>query len=130
MRSALLTAAAALALAALPPLAAAQAQDAQTTSDIRCVIVAGTLAQNDDPQLKSLGTTSLLYFWGRLEGRGATANAAAQIIEEARKMTADDVKAQAQTCGNMVSAAGQSLQDIGDTLQKQNGANPAPAAPK
>ena len=121
--------AAALALAAIPPPASAQPDDSLTVSDIRCVIVAGTLAQSDDQSLKNLGTASLLYFWGRLEGRGATANAAARIIDEAHKMTADDVKAQAKTCGDMVTAAGQSLQDIGDTLSKQTGANPAPAPP-
>ena len=131
MRPALLAAAAlALLAAAQSPPAAAAPDDAKSVSDIRCVIVAGTLAQSDDPQAKNLGTASLLYFWGRLEGRGDTANAAARITEQARGMTADTIKAQAKICGDQVTAAGQALQDIGDTLQKQNGANPAPAPPK
>jgi hypothetical protein len=137
MRPALLAAAALALVAAQPPPAAAApaatvsaANDPKSVSDIRCVIVAGTLAQSDDPQAKSLGTASLLYFWGRLEGRGDTANAAARITEQARGMTADSIKTQAKICGDQVTAAGQALQDIGDTLQKQSGANPAPAPPK
>ena len=47
-------------------------------------------------------------------------------------MTADDVKAQAQTCANLSKAAGQHITDISDSLQKTLGARaaPPPAAPE
>jgi hypothetical protein len=41
-------------------------------------------------------------------------------------MSADDIKAQAQTCAAMVSAAGQALQDLGTAVQGRiGGAAPA-----
>src|ERR1700749_4761507 len=96
-----LTLAAALALGAAPLAAAAAPDDAVTRTDMRCLFVSGALAQSDDPELKSIGTLSLFYFWGRLEGRGATSDIAPRLIELSKNMTADDVKAEAQTCANM-----------------------------
>jgi len=116
MRPLLLAGALASALVAGPALA-----DDPTTTDVRCVIVAGTLAGQTDPDLQKLGDASLLYFWGRLEGRGQTANISARVSDEAAKMTADDIKAQVQTCGAMVSAAGQSLQALGEAVQARVG---------
>ena len=104
------------------PPSAGPSDEAKTITDVRCVIVAGSLSQSDDPDLQKLGTTSLLYFWGRLEGRGATANLDARIINEAGKMSADDMKAQAQTCAAMVSAAGEGLQDLSAALKQRLGA--------
>ena len=125
MRPALILAAA-LALGALPAAASAQTSDL-TTTDVRCVIVSGALAQSEDPQMKAIGFASLLYFWGRLEGRGASANIAPQVIAQARTMSADDIKSQAQTCNALVTGAGQSIQDLSNTLQKELGGAAAPA---
>jgi hypothetical protein len=127
MRHALALAAACAALASGLPAAAQGADEARNVTDIRCVIVSGAIAQSDDPQTKQIGEASLLYFLGRLEGRGATSNLVARIVDQAGKMSADDMKAQVPTCGAMVTAAGQSLQDLGAALEKQNGASPSPA---
>ena len=126
MRPALILAAA-LALGALPAAAAPAAAD-PTTTDLRCLFVSGALAQSDDPDLKNIGTLSLFYFWGRIEGRMPAAQIAPRLIAEAKTMTPDDVKAQAQVCANMSKAAIQSLSDISDALQKSLG--PPPAAPQ
>jgi hypothetical protein len=134
MRPALLLAAA-LALGALPaaasptrpPATVAASGEATTTTDLRCLFVSGALAQSDDPDLKNIGTLSLFYFWGRIEGRMPADEVAARLIDEARKMTPDEIKAQAQTCANLSKAASQALSDISDTLQKALG--PPPAAP-
>jgi uncharacterized protein YggE len=134
MRPALLLAAA-LALGALPaaasstraPATVAASGEATTTTDLRCLFVSGALAQSDDPELKNIGTLSLFYFWGRIEGRLPTGEIAQRLIEEARKMTPEDVKGQAQTCANMSRAASQNLSDISDALQKSLGPPPAPA---
>jgi 2C-methyl-D-erythritol 2,4-cyclodiphosphate synthase len=132
MRPALLLAAA-LALGASPLDADAQPSSgpsdgaaATTVTDVRCVIVSGTLAQSDDPQMKAIGYASLLYFWGRLEGRGATDNVAALIIGQAQRMTPEDVKSQEQICNALVTGAGQSLQDLSNTLQKELGGRASP----
>jgi hypothetical protein len=125
MRHALALAAACAALAAGLPAAAQGADDPKTVTDIRCVLVSGAIAQSDDPQTKQIGEASLLYFLGRLEGRGATANLVPRIVEQAGRMSTDDMRAQVQICGPMVTAAGQSLQDLGAALeQKRHGAAP------
>jgi hypothetical protein len=130
MRSApFLAAALAFALAAGPALAqpapapAAQA-DPQTITDVRCILVAGSLSQSADPDLQKLGQVSLLYFLGRIDGRGASPNLAGMIADEAAKMNADDIKTQAQTCGAIFTAASQSLQDLGTALQQKQAATP------
>jgi hypothetical protein len=132
MRSApFLAAALAFALAAGPALAQpapapapAAPADPQTITDVRCILVAGSLSQSTDPDLQKLGQVSLLYFLGRIDGRGASANLATMIADEAAKMSADDIKAQAQTCGAIFTAASQSLQDLGTALQQKQAATP------
>jgi hypothetical protein len=121
-----LFAAAWLALALAPARAASQPVDAATATDIRCVIIAGTMAQSDDPDMKNVGYASMLYFWGRLEGRGQTANLAARVLDEARSMTPAELKAQVPICNALVTGAGQGIQAFSNDLQKQLGG----AAPK
>jgi hypothetical protein len=132
MRPALVLAAA-FAFGALPLAAPAAPDDAVTTSDLRCLFVSGALAQSDDPELKNIGTLSLFYFWGRIEGRGAPNDIAQRLIEQSKKMTADQVKAQVQACADQSKAAGQQITDISDALQKNLGgvaaSPPAPPAP-
>jgi hypothetical protein len=131
MRPALFLAAA-LALGAVPAAAPSSARAAPaaadaTTTDLRCLFVSGALAQSDDPELKNIGTLSLFYFWGRLEGHLPPSEIAQRLIQQAKTMTPDDVKAQAQVCANMSKAASQSLSDISDALAKSLGSPPAAA---
>jgi hypothetical protein len=121
MKPALLAAAALCLAASALAAAPARAEDPKTTTDIRCVVVAISLSGSDDPDVQKVGTTSLLYFWGRLEGRGATEGIAQRILDEAAHMAPDDIKTQSQTCGAMVTAAGQSLQDAGNAIQQKLG---------
>jgi hypothetical protein len=127
MRPALFLAAA-LALGALP--AAAAPADSVAATDIRCLLVSGALAQSDDQELKNIGTLSLFYFWGRLEGRGAPGDIVQRLIDESKKLTPDDVKTQAKGCADMSKSAGQKISDVSDALQKALAAAPAspPAA--
>ena len=129
MRPALVLAAVVLAFGVLPAAAPAAPNDAVTTTDLRCLFVSGALAQSDDPELKNIGTLSLFYFWGRLEGRGAPNDIAQRLIAESKKMTADDVKAQAQACASMSKSAGQQITDISDALQKTLGDGAVSPAP-
>jgi len=134
MRPALLLAAA-LALGALPaaasptrpPATVAASGEAATTTDLRCLMVSAMLAQGDDPELKDIGTLSLYYFWGRLEGRVAAADVAQRLIDQAKTMTADDLKAEARSCADLSRKASQNLSDISDALQKSLGPPPAAA---
>jgi hypothetical protein len=108
---------------ALPP--AARAEDPKSTTDIRCIVVSGTLASSDDPELQSLGRANLFYFMGRLEGRGDTDNLPARIADAESKMTADDMKAQAGVCNGIFTAAMQSLQAVNDAIQQRAGGTAA-----
>jgi hypothetical protein len=110
--------AAALALCAAPALA----DDPATARDIRCVIVGATMAGSDDPQVKQIGAFSVLYFWGRLQGRGEMANISARVLEEESHMSEADFAAEAKTCEAMVTGAGQDLQDLSKEIQKRAGA--------
>ena len=127
MRPALFLAAA-LALGALPAAAPAAPADTVAATDVRCLLVSGALAQSDDPELKNIGTLSLFYFWGRLEGRGAPSDIVQRLIDESKKLSSDDVKAQAKVCADMSKSAGQKISEISDALQKTLGAPAAPPA--
>lgn len=107
--------------AATPSAIPASAEGPRTLTDVRCIIVAGSLAQSDDPDLQKVGQASLIYFWGRLEGRDATADIASRVAEEAAGMTPEAIKQQAGVCGALVTAAGQSLQDLGEAVKQKLG---------
>jgi hypothetical protein len=131
MRPALFLAVA-LALGALPVAAPAAPDTSVVATDVRCLLVSGALAQSDDAELKNIGTLSLFYFWGRLEGRGAPSDIVQRLIDESKKLTPDDVKAQAKVCADMSKGAGQKISDVSDALQKALGgsaAQPPAAAP-
>ena len=127
MRPALFLAAA-LAFGAFPVAALAAPADPVIASDVRCLLVSGALAQSDDAELKNIGTLSLFYFWGRLEGRGAPSDIVQRLIDESKKLSSDDVKAQAKVCADMSKSAGQKISDISDALQKALGPAAAPPA--
>jgi hypothetical protein len=125
MRPALFLAVA-LALGALPVAAPAAPDTSVVATDVRCLLVSGALAQSDDAELKNIGTLSLFYFWGRLEGRGAPSDIVQRLIDESKKLTPDDVKAQAKVCADMSKGAGQKISDVSDALQKALGGSAAP----
>jgi hypothetical protein len=112
------------------PLVDAPAGDPSLT-DMRCMVVASALLGSDDEQMKSLGRANLFYYLGRLQGRGDVANMDARIVEQAAKMTEDDIRAEAKGCGAMFTAAAQALQDMSNAFEQhfggQGGAAPAPA---
>jgi hypothetical protein len=124
MRDALILAAA-LALGALPAAAAPVAAPDPTTTDLRCLMISAMLAQSDAPDLKDIGTLSLYYFWGRLEGRVPPSDVAQRLIDQAKAMSPEDLKTEARGCADMSRKAGQSLSDISDALQKSLGPPPS-----
>jgi hypothetical protein len=101
---------AALADPAPPPAPAAPATADDT--DVRCMVVSGALSQSEDPQVQSLGRAALFYFAGRLEGRGKGANLGAVVAQAYDEMSSADLQKQMQTCGGLLTAATQTLQDI------------------
>jgi hypothetical protein len=123
MRQAPLAAALLGALSLAP--AAAHADD-PSDNDVRCLVVGAALTGSSDASVQSLGRASLLYFAGRLDGRGDGANLAARVAAADAKMSADDLKAQIPKCSALFTAVAQSLQSISDSLRAQT--PPPPAA--
>jgi hypothetical protein len=120
------TALAAAALGAGLVAAASARADDPTTTDIRCVVVSDALSRSADADVQKLGAVGLFYFWGRLEGRGATANIAHRLTDESAKMTADDLKAQARICAAIFAAGTQALQSQrGASQDRSKDAGPA-----
>lgn len=108
--------------------APAGATPTDATTDMRCIVVAGALLGADDEQMKSVGRASLFYYIGRLQGRGDVANLNQRIVEQATKMTGDDIKAQAKTCSAQFTSATQALQDLSDAFQQRFGGQGGAAA--
>ena len=127
MRTPNLVAAAATAVSLALGAGAAHAEDPATTTDIRCLVVSASLSQSPDPDAKRAGGLGLIYFWGRLEGRGATANVDVRLGDEAVKMTPDDIKAEAPTCGTTLTNATNALQAAGEKLSERMQATAPPA---
>jgi len=99
--------------------------------DVRCVVVAPSLAKSPDPRMRSLATTSGLYFIGRLDGRAPELNLPVVIAEQVKSMSADDLRREAQRCGAVLLAQGARLEAIGAVLQKSardSGVAPSPPA--
>ena len=126
MRRTLLIAAAAASLAL--GAGAAHAEDPVTTNDIRCLVVSAALSQSPDQDAKRAGGLGLIYFWGRLEGRGALGGINDRLGDEAVKMSPDDVKAQAPICGAALTGATDALTAAGEKLGERLN-KPAPGAP-
>ena len=100
-------------IAAVTAGAAARAEGPDTTTDIRCLVVAGAFAQKDDPKLKQIGATAFVYFWGRLQGRGDMAGLSDRVKQEIGRMSPDDIQAQAPLCGKMLTDTGDAIQALG-----------------
>src|SRR5580658_8581241 len=128
MRS-LILAAGLLAGAFVSPAAAAPTEDPRTTTDVRCIVVAGSLIASDDAQAQDLGRANLFYFMGRLEGRGDQPDFVKRIVEEEKAMSGPDVQAQAKICGGIFTNAMQTVQSLNDAIQQQAGGT-APTTPK
>jgi hypothetical protein len=114
---------------AAAPAAAAPSGD-PATNDMRCIVVAGALLQSDDEQMRSLGRANLFYYLGRLQGRGDVANLDARIVDQAAKMSAADIGAEAKSCGAMFTAATQALQDLSNAFAQHFRAPGGGTAPK
>jgi hypothetical protein len=119
--------AASAAPAAAAPAAAPVAPAAPPT-DLRCLIVFINLAESDDPQAKQIGRLGLIYFWGRLQGHGSTTGIGDRLIDEVTKMTPDDLKTDADTCGGELNASIKTLSDVGQELGQRIQAAQAAAA--
>ena len=90
--------------------------DAAITADVRCLLMGFILAQNPDAKTKSYGQSAALFYWGRLQGRGALDGLEGRIVQQASWATPEAIADAAQTCGAEMKAAGDDMKALGDRL--------------
>lgn len=96
----------------------AQAQDAETSGDLKCIAVISIVAsQQTDPAAVMSAGMGILYFIGRIEGRIPDFNIENGLRVEAAKLTSASVKSELVRCGGTLTSKGQELQAIGRSMQ-------------
>ena len=91
--------------------------DAAITADVRCLLMGFILAQDADAKTKSYGQTAALFYWGRLQGRGAIDGLQGRIVQQASWANSGGVAEAAQTCGAEMKAAGDDMKALGENLE-------------
>ncbi|MFI4934209.1 MAG: hypothetical protein ACHP7N_06295 [Caulobacterales bacterium] len=96
--------------------------EAAISADTRCLLMGFVLSQDTDPKTKSFGQAASLYYWGRLEGRGALDGVQSRIVQHAADWASPDALGEsAQTCGAEMKAAGEAMKSVGDSLNAMKG---------
>jgi hypothetical protein len=107
----------------------ARADDAtQTSDDVRCLVVAFTLANSQDAQSKEIGGAASAYYLGKLDGRTPDLDLEARLREEIPKVTPDNFMSQLQACGGPLKARFDQVKAIGDRLKAEFGTLEPPPA--
>jgi hypothetical protein len=96
--------------------ARAEAQDAATIADIRCVVVGMQLSGMANSPQQSRGIVLTWYYIGRLDGRMPKLDIEDLLIKETSKMTASDYASEARRCGASLAEKGQKVTQIGQDL--------------
>jgi hypothetical protein len=91
--------------------------DAAITADVRCLLMGFFVAQDPDPKTKSYGQSAALFYWGRLQGRGAIDGLQGRIVQQAGWATPDAIADAAQTCGAEMKAVGDDMKALGERLE-------------
>jgi hypothetical protein len=110
-------------IAVLPP---AQAQDPDSTADVRCILVGFRLGQMPDQTQRSSGMMLALYYIGRLDGREPQLDIEKLVVEQLASMTSADYASEAVRCGNSLTTKGQQITRIGQNLIKRGQAMQKP----
>jgi hypothetical protein len=118
----------ALAFGSLSLATAARAADDVNASDVRCVVVAFSLIQSQDPTVKAVAGGAILYFVGRIRGRSPTLDMEAAIAKQVNLITPQLLQTETQRCGGLLQAEGSNLRTIGEDLQRKAAASAPPAA--
>lgn len=103
-------------LAGSTAVAADAANDDATEADVRCVVVAMRMGSSDNPQMKTAGMIASMYFLGRVDSRNPDLDLETRIIDDLQKMTPEDLRAESQRCGNILTARGAALKTMGEDM--------------
>jgi hypothetical protein len=98
----------------------ARAQDTESISDVRCVLVGMKFVQMTDPSLHEAGNMLTMYYIGRLDGRVPSLDIEELIVREVSQMTTADYGSEAKRCGASLSGKGQQITRIGkDIIERE-----------
>jgi hypothetical protein len=96
----------------------AHSANTESVADARCIVVAMNMSKELGPAQQSAAMMTLLYYLGRLDGRGSKLDIENLIEKEAVKMTAAELRAEAVRCGAALTEKGQEIQKIGRDLAR------------
>jgi hypothetical protein len=102
----------------------AEAQDAETIADIRCVAVGMQIYDSVDSTRQDTGMWLSLYYIGQLRGRTPQLDIESLLVQEAKKMTASDSASEAKRCGARLSAIAELISRMGNDLLQRHGNPP------
>ncbi|HEY8617908.1 hypothetical protein [Phenylobacterium sp.] len=100
---------------ALGAAGAASANEADTTADVRCLVVVSAMA-SASPEQQSSAMMAALYYLGRIDGRTPALDLEARLIQETGRFAPKDMAAEGKRCGAHLMSRGTRLQEIGARL--------------
>lgn len=95
------------------------ASDRDAVADARCVIVASRMVTMQDAQQRGAGMLLAMFYLGRLDARNGYAEMRRLILEEAKSMTAADLRSAAMRCGKALQEQGGRLSQIHGEIARQ-----------
>jgi hypothetical protein len=102
------------------------AQEADTATELRCVLLSGRLAGAKEPQTRQAGMMMAYYFIGRLDKKFTSADLQKKLLAESQALDEEKMKAAFKVCGEQLSSRGAFLEDLG---KKLSGEEAAPTGP-
>ena len=105
-----------LAALLLSTLAQAEPQPDPLTFDLRCMIVAGSLRESPDANLRAAAAGASLFFFGRVDARLPEAELEQRLTAEAAAVLAGDRGQMMRACGAFMQARGQAMMAIGQRM--------------
>ena len=84
---------------------------AQSTGDVRCLLLSNAFAQGaNTPEAKKAGQSGALFYLGKIDGRWTDAQLRAAIAQQQKTITADKAGPEMQVCMKLVEASFKKLQ--------------------
>jgi hypothetical protein len=90
-----------------------RAETAETTADLRCLVVSFVGVNNPDPALAQAATMAALYYLGRIDAREPELDLEKKLENPEAVFAGRNMAEVAKACGETLSERGQELQDIG-----------------
>ncbi len=106
----------AAAIAGMAAMPAAAAEESDTTTELRCILLSGNMAGAKDPQARQAGMMMAFYFLGRLDKKYSAAALTDKLEAEAAGLDKEKLQAVVTTCGEQLRMRGAFLEDLGKKL--------------